>query len=381
MKLFILLLLIYALGWMLGGMSIENFTPISTIKQKFHNIRYKRCDTTLLPKVEQNVADKFQKVKDESWNLYLPCGYTYVEKELKDNSAIFSKKPSGWVLGISGCDELAAKDRLWNHLLKRYGEQHASVFMPTSWVTYDQEQMARFYKFAERNPGTLYIAKGNRQQQTSLYLFTEPLEAQNLFQKDYVVIQKVLTDPYLIDERKINLRIYVLVVCTGGKKTLYAYDDGFVYYTKVPYGNGKKRDEVITSGYIDRSVYEKNPLTVKDFMAHISAKHGHNMAQKFIEMRNYVLSGVMEAVKDSLCVPDSSAKNNLIHAQTFGIDMQPNFDLTDLKLLELNKGQELTVHDARDGLLKQKMIDDVYRVLGAVNDGENVGFKKVWEEQ
>src|SRR5690349_14808013 len=65
--------------------AVKSSLPASTI-------RMKRCDTAGVSQVEQNVFDKFGRVKDDSWNLYVPCGYTYVERELQENGHFVHKK-------------------------------------------------------------------------------------------------------------------------------------------------------------------------------------------------------------------------------------------------------------------------------------------------
>ena len=338
----------------------------------------KRCDKPV-SEIEGNTLGKFEKAQDEhSWHLFIPCGYTHVEKELQDNNHIFSTKKDGWVLGIEGADNFAAKDRVWNMLLKRYGRLRATIYMPETWVTHDPEQMEDFKNKANKktdlNKNALYIMKKNIQQQQGLHLFTDPAEADGAFGQGYVVIQRVLTDPYIINGRKINLRLYVLLVCNSLGKKMYVYDDGFIYYSKALYKSGTIRDEVITTGYISREIYRDNPLTTKDFYKFVYTKEGPAAVERFIQARDYILKGFMEAAKDDFC----TGKSDVTFAQSFGIDLQPNSDLSDVKILEWNKGQSLEIMDMRDGELKQKMIDDIYRTLGIVSDGVKSGYHLLW---
>lgn len=358
--------------------AVEYFTGIAmvktTVKYPIASVRMKRCEDKGLSHIEKNVLDKFEKVNDETWNLYVPCGYTYVEKELSDNRH-FKSRSSGTILGIQGADYFAAKDRAWRMLVKKYGRLRASIYMPESWVTYDQHDMESFVSQAKKNPNAMYIMKKNIQQQMGLHIFTDPSEAAAAWSNGFVVIQRILGNPFIINGRKINLRVYVLVVCDKNGKRLYVYEDGFVYYSKVPYVTGKTREEIITTGYIDRGVYEGNPLTFKDFIRYVHEHHGARYVDNFMRSRNYVLQGFMEAAQTHFC---SEANNKVTFAQSFGIDIQPNKDLTDVKILEWNKGQSLEIMDARDGNLKQKMIDDIYRTIGVVNDGTPSGYVQIW---
>ena len=340
-------------------------------------LKFKRCNKYVFPQVEENVVQKLQKVEDKSWDLWLPCGYTDIEQQLSENDHFKTKLSGSIALGIDGADNFAAKDRLWAMLKKYYGQATASIYMPPSWITYDQTDLADFYTYARDHPKDLFIMKKNLQRQEGLHIFSNPLEAKDAYSKDYVVIQKVLDDPYLLDNRKVNIRVYVLIVCKYGVRSLYVYDDGFIYYSKVKYTEGTKgktRDEIITTGYVDRAVYEINPLTTQDFFTYIDKNYGNGTSSNFISQRDAKLLGIMKAAGNSFCVAD---KGNMTFAQIYGVDIQPNKDLSDLHILEWNKGADLSVKDNRDGKVKQAMIDDLYRVLGLVQDEKMSGWKLV----
>ncbi len=341
--------------------------------QKQNNIKFKRCTPLSLPHVDQNVVNNFTRTEADDWNIWYPCGYTNVETELENNNN-FADRTSGWVMGITGADNFAAKDRLWDIMQKQYGRMRAQIYMPESWLTYDPKQMQLFFKHAKNNPGEMYIMKKNLQRQEGLHIFTDAEEARDAFRKDYVVIQKVLKNPYLVNGKKINIRVYVLIQCKNGVKTLYVYDDGFVYYSSVPYDGGTTREQVITTGYQPREVYETHPLTTKDLLSYIARKHGSKKATDFISMRDFVLKGFMSAFATSFC----SVTNNVSFSQTYGVDMQPNHDLTDMKILEFNKGQSVEIMDKKDGELKQKMTDDIYRTIGVIPNTPSNGFIKIW---
>jgi hypothetical protein len=350
---------------------------IKSTLEKQPDIRFKRCDKQTT-KIEQNIFDQFQKVENDSWDIYVPCGYTYVEKELNENNHFMHRKEKGWVLGIQGADNFAAKDRAWNLLVKKYGRLRATIFMPESWVTYDSLQMNAFFKYVKEHPSDMYIMKKNIQQQKGLKIIKNPNDAQDALSSNFVIVQRILKDPYLVNGRKINIRVYVLVVCIRGKKYLYVYDDGFVYYSKVPYITGKTWDEIVTTGYISRNIYVNNPLTFKDLLKYIHEQNGAAAVDRLIKQRNYILGGFLDAVKEEFCTMNG---NNVMNTQSFGIDMQPNKDLTDIKILEFNKGQSLEIMDRRDGSLKQKMMDDIFRTIGVIQDKLPSGFTKIWESK
>lgn len=51
---------------------------------------------------------------------------------------------------------------------------------------------------------------------------------------DHVVAQKYISDPYLIDGLKFDLRIYVLLYGINPMK-IYVYEDGLARFATTPY--------------------------------------------------------------------------------------------------------------------------------------------------
>ena len=82
-------------------------------------LNYKKCSNyksnTLMDKLF--VDNNFKKTTGDDWDLYVPCGYTNVETELK---TIIPKNSNQKIFGIPGSDRLAAKDNLWYYMKKYY---------------------------------------------------------------------------------------------------------------------------------------------------------------------------------------------------------------------------------------------------------------------
>lgn len=335
---------------------------------------YKRCSELEIPFVEKKIMDLFQKTENEDWDIYYPCGYTNAQEELDKNNN-FLNKTKGWVMTIKGIDNFAAKDRLWNLFQNHYGRLRAQIYTPQTWVTYDDAQINDFYKFAKMNPKNLYIMKKNIQRQEGLHIFTDPLLAKSAYSNNYVVIQKILQDPFLINQRKINIRVYILITCKNKHKTLHVYKNGFIYYSKELFKTGNTRDEIITTGYVERNVYKENPLTLFDLYNYLEKSYQKGSSRKFVENIHFVLKGLMDASQKSFCGVD----NNVMYCQMYGVDLQPNKDLSDVKIIEINKGMDLGVKDTRDGKVKEKLIRDMYNTLGITKTSEHNDFEKVWQ--
>lgn len=329
---------------------------------------YRACPNFIYSETERRAMEHNQlkaTVDDTAnWQVYLPCGYTNAEQELKQKQDIFKRhKGKGLVFAISGMDYLAAKDALWSLIKQKYGRTRAQIYMPESWSLRDINDVVDLKKQLSvrvkgEPSGGLYIMKKNVQRQEGL-LLTERPDVQWATEQGYMIVQRMLQDPYLIDGRKVNLRIYVLFVCTASQLHLLVYNDGFVYYTPEefePYSMNVKK--VITTGYIDRSVYRGRPLTLQDFTKYIDEIHGPSKSGEVLNNIKYVLSEVVAAVVPQLCRSHDNV--DLVYTQLFGVDVQPNDQLNDIKLIEMNKGASQSVMDDRDGRLKMKLQRDVY---------------------
>jgi hypothetical protein len=83
-----------------------------------------------------------------------------------------------------------------------------------------------------------------------------------------------------------NLRIYVLVVCNKNNYNIYAYINGFMYYTsKFFEKNSMDFDKNITSGYIDRQVYKENPLTHEDLREYLDSDRQLSEFEKYLRKK------------------------------------------------------------------------------------------------
>jgi hypothetical protein len=203
----------------------------------------------------------------------------------------------------------------------------------------------------------------------------------------YVIVQELLQNPYIIDGRKTNMRFYVLVICKNNKFSVYVYNDGFMYYTKVPFKkNTTEVDPNITTGYIDREVYKKNPLTHQDLKKYLDnpnrnmSEIEHNMKNKrlvisevyFIRINN-LLKDIFSAFVGYIGVNDKFVNNTM--TQLFGVDIAVDDQLNPM-LMEVNKGPDMNAKDERDSQLKNNVVTDMLKTLGII-DNNNNGFVKI----
>jgi len=225
--------------------------------------------------------------------LYLPCIYENILEEYNN----FKYNKNGIYFLIDNIDIMIGKEFLYENVLKKYGQEKTIKLMPKSWLPYNNS----LDKFTEEfDENKLYILKKNTQRQNGIQISNNINDIKSMIEKDkntdfpYIVIQELLQDPYLINNRKINLRVYVLMIRDGSNTKLYVYNDGFMYYTAEFFEKGETSiAKNITTGYIDRQVYQENPLTHSDFKKYLDSNRILSEFEQKIKSNNEVLSYVV----------------------------------------------------------------------------------------
>jgi len=371
MRLLPVLIAICLISCLHGGRT-EYFTSGSQKWYTDNQCRYQMIDV-LQQMIKTTGMDKGD---NANWAVYLPCGYNNSQQELNKLRPTSADQK---IFIIKGCDNLSRKDTLWTQLQHKYGVVEATKLVPRSYVLNSPSDLQALKR--EFNPKKVYIMKKNIQRQEGLKMTQNYNDIMSGLQSGYVVVQEMLQDPFLIEKRKTNCRIYLLVVCQNAVKRGYIYTDGFMYYTPKafkPYS--MDRDEVITTGYIDRSVYERNPLTLQDFSRYLD-KQGYAGSTLFTKVGK-LLAKTLDASSPNFCTPSNVSKQTTF--QLFGCDVAFN-NKFEVQLIEINKGPDLGGKDERDRTLKQTMVNELFRLIGVGGQPINIdvnkishGFMRVW---
>jgi len=308
--------------------------------------------------------------KSDKWSLYFPCSYDSIDKEIlrmpvKEDAKYFI---------IDNADTITSKRSLWLNVVKLYGLQKAKTMMPNSYVLTLNEDIKRFEK--EYNPNKIYIMKKNIQRQQGLKITKDKNEILNSPNKNYVIVQELLQNPYLISKRKTNMRFYVLVICNKEEINVYVYDDGFMYYTKEYFKENSISDDVnITTGYIDRQVYIDNPLTHKDLRSYLDDYNNRELldieeqlvlnnlsiSETYFNRIYQLLHDVFISFYGKIC---KGKLSSCITFQLFGVDIAVDNELNPM-VIEINKGPDMSAKDVRDSDLKNNVTSDMLILVGS----------------
>ncbi len=323
------------------------------------------------------MKEREMKEDKENYDIYIPCSYNDCEKEVLE----FEGKDGKKLFLIDGCDWIASKMALWE-LLKEHHKDKASNYMPASFLLENKKDReafpAHFEENKKANPKQMYVLKNYAQRQEGIKLTRDLNEILNGLEKGWYLVQDYKYNPYIIDKRKINFRYYMLVVCANGKIQAYIHSDGFLYYTPKYYDpDDMDFDKHITTGYIDRKVYEVNPLTLEDFRVHLDKK-GVGLRNKWNNSVETLMNKVMEAISKKICKNNKLDGN--VRFQLFGCDVAPDADLG-CTLMEINKGPDLGAKDERDKEVKLQVQRDIFKIIDPNDETEqaNTRFVKIFE--
>ena len=332
----------------------------------------------------------YSKITDKSgnWELYIPCGYNYVEDELRDidlnivNGGNNANKVLK-VFGIDGCDKIASKNYLWKLLVAAYGRKDASFIMPLSYQVADETDMKHFKN--DFNKDQIYILKKNIQQKKGIKLMKGDYKEikKEAITDNYKVIQNYLNNPYLINQRKVNLRIYLAIICypasifetsfmndtnqmilnnnvVNSNKTItkyYLYHEGKCIYTNQDYSNDIENTEShLTSVNLDEKIYGANPESLLDLKQYLGNSTYNNLWQQIIQ----ILKKTAVATQKNICKYENI--NQSIRFQLFGGDIILSNDKNNIKpyLLEFNKGPSMKYVSPNDEKLKTTLFTDLF---------------------
>lgn len=300
----------------------------------------------------------------EKSDIYVPCGYNHVERELRQLDKFHKNQK---IFGINGCDNIVSKNGLWNILDKTYGRKEASRLMPETYIISRGSDLQLFKKNYQTKK--IYLLKKNIQRKKGIHLSDNLDDIMQKCNENYKVIQEYVPDLYLLKGRKINLRIYLLVTCQNGSVSAYMHRDGKCIYTNKPYRpNSLNPEEHLTSLNVTNDVYKGRPLSLpqlRDFLGRDKFQYLMNNIVKNLTM-------VMRASKDSLCRLKKLDAN--LTFQLFGLD----YVFTDKLypyLLEMNKGPDLYPKTRTDSLIKEKVVSDVLRIVNVIQESDDTnGF-------
>jgi hypothetical protein len=367
----LIILFLYIINNYKTKLIFENFKNLIDIPE---DIKYYRCNDKLLGPILKNIFNKnniYQSNND--WDIYIPCGYNDVEEELK-KIVIKNDNKKKYIFGINGCDTIVSKNKIWESFLNCYGRKDASKLMPESYILDDLNEMETFRKNYKSED--IYILKKNLQRKEGLKITKDYFEIIDAHNDDYKVVQKYIRNIYLINGRKVNLRVYLLIVIKNNTKYFYLCENGKCIYTNKKYNdNDFDFESNITSFNLDMSVYNDNPRDFNDLKKYINSE---NNSKILFERIDFLIKKVSICLSKNIY--QSENIKNTISFQLFGIDIIFTKDFYPY-LLEFNKGPDMSPRDNIDKNMKDIVQSDMFKIVGIIpNNNEENSYKLIYKK-
>ena len=342
-------------------------------------IEFYKCDKFVIGKIVKTVLSDNNILRNKNihgdWTLFLPCTYNNIEtelinieKNLEDVKNSKNNNKQKLLFGIHGCDFIVSKNNLWKLLEEKYGRNNAKKLMPETWILSNEDHMKVFKEnFSDKK---MYIMKKNIQRKLGLHMTNKLEEIINNDDKKFRVVQKYMKNTYMINKRKINLRIYLLIVYKNGRLTSYYYKNGKCIYTNKDSTGSNNLEENITSLNLDMDIYKKNPFDLFELAQYMDNKDYVLLITNIINN----LKKLEYSYKKLLLEKNKSTKNKKnIYFQLFGLDyiFDNNFNAY---LLEINKGPDMSSKNDKDFLLKYRIYEDLFDKMGIIESKKNNMF-------
>lgn len=276
------------------------------------------------------------------------------------NDILAIKSPIN-IYSLLSIDTFANKAKLFEILSN--GNNQYMHYLPETYILHNENSVLNLRKNFKQSQ--LYILKKNIQRQKGCTITNNLNFIMGAKHKNYVVCQELLQNPYTINGHKINIRQYLVVFVNNGQCTFKLFDDGFMYYTPKKFKmNSVDKDRHITTGYIDREIYTRNPMTFKDFKrTELTKKMLMTFEKNLLKLFKFVKKQYIPTVLSL----DSNHHNNFA---ILGCDVAVCDDLECI-LIEINKGPDLSYKDIKDSAVKKTLVSSVLHDIGLINNPHN----------
>ena len=342
------------------------------------------------------------------WKLLPPEKMRDLIRRLNKNQK-FNHFPCTYQIGL--------KDNMYLHfkMYKKFFPDLYNFVSDTYILPNDAENFEKIYK---RNKNALWIVKPvNMSRGRGVHLLKDMNELKELIKKSRDensipdLISRYLDKPHLINKKKYDLRIYVLVASFSPLR-IYLYYNGLVRFATEEYQQGNY-DNIyihitnysINKNNINYKSNEKSNNDIENKEENLDNEEDDSSKWSLVEYRNYFkklgLNDIMDDIWKQIeniiikslitisrenCQEISINKNNsLFELYGYDILIDENFKAW---LLEVNVNPSLHCTSPLDLSIKTELVTDIFNIIGIIpfnhNNGEtiyNYEMMKIREEE
>uniref|UniRef100_K3WHZ6 Tubulin--tyrosine ligase-like protein 5 n=1 Tax=Globisporangium ultimum (strain ATCC 200006 / CBS 805.95 / DAOM BR144) TaxID=431595 RepID=K3WHZ6_GLOUD len=288
-----------------------------------------------------------------------------------------------------GSFELGRKDRLCSNLLrmrKRHPQAYSGI-IPETYLTGNEYDKQQFLTQLHANPHVLWILKPpNLSCGRGIKLVTAASNGTpKLSKKKAYVAQKYIANPFLINELKFDLRIYVLVTSYEPLR-IYLFDDGLVRFCTEKYSTSKSALQNPFGHLTNYSVNKKNTAVFQqnqdtgddDEHAFTSSKWSLKMLYKYMHdlgkhkeltdfqvvLEDLIIKPLLAVESKVLMMVTSTSSGTQNGFELYGFDILLEGDEMKPWLLEVNVFPSLSSSSPMDKRIKTILVSDMFQLVG-----------------
>ncbi|XP_060848643.1 tubulin monoglutamylase TTLL4-like isoform X1 [Rhopalosiphum padi] len=274
-----------------------------------------------------------------------------------------------------GTFQIGRKDRLWKNLhrlMLKYGKEHFG-FIPTSYILPQEARILR--QVWEKNDEDKWIVKPPASARgTGIRVISKWGQ---IPKKVPLVVQRYIDNPYLINDTKFDLRLYILITSINPLR-LYLYDNGLVRFASVKYSSDLTtlcdRYMHLTNYSINRlsSQYTQNEdadacqghkWTLRSLWTYMEKERKIDVKKLWESLEDLVVKTVIsgESPMSQMCRSNLSNRYNAY--ELFGIDVLFDEHLKPW-ILEVNISPSLHSSSPLDLAVKGPLVKDLMNMVG-----------------
>ncbi|KAL4478033.1 hypothetical protein ABPG72_013472 [Tetrahymena utriculariae] len=296
-----------------------------------------------------------------------------------------------------GSQQLGKKNLLGQNLLKMRNIFPQNYnFYPITWVLPLQYEDLKMYHYQNIKRKPYYIVKPEAScQGRGIYLTSRIDQLQST---EHYVVQEYIKNPYLIDNLKFDLRLYVLIKSVSPLK-IFLYQDGLARFATVPYKQPNKHN--ITNLMMHLTNYalnKKSPDFIpnedsedddighkRSFSSILKYLHdqGHDVHTLLMEIRQIIVKTIISAQPQMshiyrTCQPKSEM--NEMCFEVLGFDIMLDEDLKPY-LIEVNHTPSFWTDSPLDLQVKKNLIIDTLNIVNVTNQTKRKYFEMRVQQQ
>jgi len=274
-----------------------------------------------------------------------------------------------------GTFEIGRKDKLWKNLYrcqvkfskKEYDFIPQTYCLPNEWKTFKRmwDEGGNKCKWIIKPPAS---ARG---------IGIKVVHKLNQIpRKKSIIVQKYLANPYLINGRKFDLRLYVYVT-SYDPLIIYVYDNGLVRFATSKYSHSSKSLSNRYAHLTNYSVNKNNDAYIKNVDAEGTNSHkwaikslwqyleaqGHDLTNVKAKIQQIIIKAIIASVPTVSSLSKSNCKHRHTCHELFGFDIFLDSHLKPW-LIEVNISPSLHTNSSLDKSIKYGLVKDLFNTAG-----------------